>query len=309
MPEDEGSTRFFLTRAKNSVSFCNATRALSVSHISETTTTTTLHWLSECDGSRFEAGEEKKPTSVICFFHRLLIVLKTAEPMLGPRSHPMAAKPMTIRPNVTKGSSGTWETTGSMTPVVRTAPPAVALAPSIAILKASCQRRRVLRSWKKEFQSRRSPPSEEDAAPAPEEAEGAVDAQRTATRERTDEVGVVGPWRKATRETELVIMLSCRDGDWTWKHVRGIMAAGLPLVFAVLAKEAARKAPCTPWPARQKRIAIVDVVGVSIMAILLGAREAKSACASNLSGGGVIECESGDCKQKLGGRCGAWSDR
>lgn len=52
------------------------------------------------------------------------------------------------------GSSGTWLTSASAAPVVRTMAPAVPAPRELATLKRSCHRRRVLRSRKKVFQSR-----------------------------------------------------------------------------------------------------------------------------------------------------------
>ena len=75
-------------------------------------------------------------------------------PTLGPTNHPIPAHATVIRPSVTNGSSGTWETSGSARPVERrTAPPAPPRTP-IEMEKKSWMRRRLTRRAKKEFQSR-----------------------------------------------------------------------------------------------------------------------------------------------------------
>lgn len=52
-----------------------------------------------------------------------------------------------------KGSSGACDVSASATPVLSTMAPADPLASDMTAEKPSCSRRRVLRSWKKVFQS------------------------------------------------------------------------------------------------------------------------------------------------------------
>lgn len=90
----------------------------------------------------------------ICDLVPLLIRLKTADPILGPTSHPSPVNPKTIKPSAMNGSSGTCATTLSATPLVKRIDAVPPAARADTTENASCHLRRVLRSLKKVFQSR-----------------------------------------------------------------------------------------------------------------------------------------------------------
>lgn len=65
----------------------------------------------------------------------------------------MAVHPSVMRPSVRIGSSGIWPVSASAAPEPRTTAPAAPNPTDMSALKPTCHRRRVLRSWKNEFQS------------------------------------------------------------------------------------------------------------------------------------------------------------
>lgn len=65
----------------------------------------------------------------------------------------MAMHPSVMSPSVRMGSSGIWPVSESAAPDPSTSAPAVPHPSDMIALKPTCHRRRVLRSWKNEFQS------------------------------------------------------------------------------------------------------------------------------------------------------------
>lgn len=66
----------------------------------------------------------------------------------------MAVHPSVMSPSVRMGSSGIWPVRASAAPEPNTTAPAAPNPTDMSALKPTCHRRRVLRSWKNEFQSK-----------------------------------------------------------------------------------------------------------------------------------------------------------
>jgi hypothetical protein len=123
--------------------------------------------------------------------------------MLGPASHPSAAKPKHMMPMEMKGSSGNMLATESARPNAIHSAPAEPAAAVPSALHSSCRRRRCLRSVKKVFQS-----SGGDVACAVCEAEAAAAAAASwscadVEAGRRVVLGVVRAWAWARRRFSL----------------------------------------------------------------------------------------------------------
>lgn len=92
--------------------------------------------------------------TAIGFLMPRLNVWNSAEPKLGPASHPSPAQLKVIMPKAKNGSIGTLFISQSISMLTRSVAPAVPPMNIVMILLVTWKRRRVLRRAKKVFQSR-----------------------------------------------------------------------------------------------------------------------------------------------------------